>query len=68
VDDKLPRLFKPNEKFPSKKMTILKCMTTFEGYGSSWETFIAAMLKTSLKSLFMQEFSRLSWILADLLR
>ena len=42
-------------------------MTTFEGYGSSWDNFfIAAMLNPSLKSRFMQEFSTFSRILAGL--
>jgi len=42
-------------------------MTTFEGYGSSWEKFfIAAMLNPSIKSRFIQEFSRLGRDLADL--
>jgi len=39
-------------------------MTTFEGYGSSCENFIAAMLDPLLKSRFIQEFSRFSRILA----
>ena len=66
VVDKLTKLIKPNEKFFSK-ITILICMTTFEGYGSSWENFvIPAMLNPSLKSRFMQEFGRFSRILAGL--
>ena len=39
VVDKLTKLIKPNEKFPSK-ITVLICMTTCEGYGSSWENFL----------------------------
>jgi len=34
VVGKLIKLIKPNDKFPSK-ITVLTCMTTFEGYGSS---------------------------------
>ena len=34
VVDKLTKLIKPNEKFPSK-ITVLICMPTFEGYDSS---------------------------------
>ena len=51
--DKLTKLIKSNEKFRSK-ITVLICMTTFEGYGS-------------LKSCFMQEFRSFSRILAVLL-
>jgi len=66
VVNKLTKLIKPNEKF-SSKITVLVCMKTFEGYGSFWENFfIAAMLNSSFKSRFMQEFSRFSRILADL--
>jgi len=66
VVDKLTKLIKPNEKFPSN-ITVLICMTTFEGYSSSWENlFIPAMLNPSLKSRFMQELSRVSKILAGL--
>jgi len=36
---KLPKLVKPNEKFPSKIIALM-CMTTFEGYGSSWADFV----------------------------
>ena len=32
--DKLTKLIKTNEKIPSE-ITVLICMTTFEGYGSS---------------------------------
>jgi len=50
VVDKLTKLIKPNEKFFSK-ITVLICMITSEGYGSSWENFvIAVMLNPSLKS------------------
>jgi len=53
-----------NEKFPSKiRPTVLICMTTFEGYGSSWDNFL---LNPSLKSRFTQEFSRFRRILAGL--
>jgi len=39
IADKLAKLIKPNEKFPSE-ITVLICITTFEGYGCSWENFI----------------------------
>ena len=65
--DKLTKVIKPNEKFPNK-ITVLICMTAFEGYSSSWErVFIADVLNPSLKSRFMQEFARFSRILAGLL-
>jgi len=64
IVEKSMKLIKPNEKFHSE-ITVLICMTTFDGYGSSWENFfIAAMVNPSLKSRFMQEFSRFSRILA----
>ena len=68
VVDKLTKLIKPNEKFASK-ITVLTCMTTFDGYGYSpcmRELFIAAVLHPSPKSRFMQEFSWFSRILARL--
>jgi len=36
VVDELTKLIKSNEKFLSK-ISVLICMTTFEGYGSSGE-------------------------------
>jgi len=36
---------KPNEKFPSK-IALLICMTTFEGYGSSWQNFYSCRVKS----------------------
>ena len=66
VLDKLTKLIKPNEKFQSK-ITVLICMTTFQVYCFFVrELFIADMLHSSLKSGFMQDFSRFSRILAGL--
>ena len=62
VVDKLTKLIKPNEKFPSKT-TVLICTKTFEGYMALHERiFIADMLNPSLKSRLMQTFSMLSRI------
>jgi len=58
------------KKFPSKKLiTVLICMITVEGYRPTAlheKIFIAAMLNPSLKSRFMEKFSRFSKILAGL--
>jgi len=56
VVDKLKTLMKPNEKFNSK-ITHLTMR----------DSFIAAMLNPSLKSRFMQEFSRFSRLLTGLI-
>jgi len=56
---------KPNEKF-SSKMTVLICMTTFEGYGTSSENFYSCHVNPSLKIRFMHEFTSFSRILAGL--
>jgi len=40
VDDKFPKLFKPPMKQFSSKITVLVCVTTFEGYGSSSDNIL----------------------------
>jgi len=44
IVDKLRKLIKPNEKFPSK-ITILICTTTFEGYALHERTFYNGYVK-----------------------
>ena len=45
VVDKLKNFIKQNERFPCK-ITVLMCMTTFQGYGSSCENFYSCHFKS----------------------
>jgi len=60
---KINKINQTIKKFPSK-ITALIGLTTFEGYCSSYDFFIAAMWNPSLKGHFMQEFNRFIRILA----